>query len=142
MFKKFPTDSGVLYFGRLPDDDMLNFLKSSGVTVVWNLAYELFDLAEKETQLFENVVFSGIADYNTPVNKEKFNEEVSTICEHLENNRKVFVHCFGGRGRTGMALAIIAKVLNNMNSVEALQLAKIYCDGPETGRQKEYVTNY
>lgn len=142
MFKKFPTDFGTLYFGRLPDDDMLNFLKSSEVTVIWNLAYELFDLAEKETQLFDNVVFSGIADYNTPINKEKFNEEVLAICEHLKNNRKVFVHCFGGRGRTGMALAIIAKILNNMNSVEALGLAKIYCDGPETGRQKEYVTNY
>lgn len=142
IYPRFPVYPGELYYGSYPSTKDLYEVKEYGVTVIWNLAYELFDLAEEESKLFDNVVFSAISDFNVPTNYDKFSKEVDIICEHIKNDRKVFVHCYGGRGRTGMALAIIAKVLYKANSDQALNLAKKYCDGPEVDKQVEFVRNF
>lgn len=142
MLNKFPTIRGELYFGPIPDDKTLYELKNEGVTIIWNLGYELFDIAEIEIGCGFWVFEAKISDYNTPLHHQNFKNQLLTICSSLACGYKVFVHCMGGRGRTGMALALIAKIFNGVNSDEALALAKEYCDGPEVDKQIEYVRNF
>lgn len=138
MFKKFSAISGELYYGPMPTFETLKKLESLGINIIWNLGAELQECYNLEKAMFDTV-FSEIPDFSIPPNKNRFLTELNIICENLRAGKKVFVHCLGGRGRTGMALAAVALQLNGLSSFEALNAAKGACNGPETENQKEFI---
>lgn len=137
--RKFPTAKGRLYFGPKPDLETLHALKARNVSTIWNLAAELDEILRDEIDIFgeENVIHSDIEDFSIPNSLDSFVRDMQNIHKRLEDEGSVFVHCYGGRGRTGMALACIAS-LENSGEI-AIRLAKIYCNGPELKSQIEFV---
>lgn len=131
--------SGRIYHGPCPFDDVLSELAEKGVSVVWNLGKELSDIAENERKFFPIVIHSKVQDYSVPESKEEFLADLHTVAEHIRNGRSVFIHCMGGHGRTGMALASLAIVLRNKTPEVALRLSKLACRGPEMDSQVDFV---
>ena len=43
-----------------------------------------------------------------------------------DNNEIVYVHCWGGHGRTGIVIALLLSVLYDLDSEEALRLTELY----------------
>ena len=64
-----------------------------------------------------------------------------------DNNEIVYVHCWGGHGRTGIVIALLLSVLYDLDSEEALRLTELYhskriearLHSPQTSSQMEQV---
>ena len=67
----------------------------------------------------------------------------------LQPHELVYVHCWGGHGRTGIIIALLLSVLYNVDGNEALRLTELYhsqreeecvgCYSPQTKDQCEQV---
>lgn len=136
---KFFSDQHVVFCGPCPIDNVYDMLISEDVSVVWNLAEELADIAEKEKRHFEHVIHTKIPDFSIPRSAEDFMADLASVCDFIVSGKIVFVHCLGGRGRTGTALAAIYRYLDGLQAEEALRLAHKACGGPEVEYQKEFV---
>lgn len=139
----YPTNTpGKVYFGSayLSDGSMYKTfydLKKKGVTIIWNLQEEAWNIQEETSEFY--VVHTPIRDYSIPYSKEMFIQDLSEICGHLIRGNSIFIHCWGGHGRTGLALASLSVWCEGMDPQEALQKSKKYCNGPEVKLQREFV---
>lgn len=136
--KKFPTRSGELYFGSVPSDEALEEMKEIGIDVIWNLASELEDFADYESEFVGEVLQGDIEDFSVPSSGSKFVMQLKYIAGLLNGGKKVFLHCMGGRGRSSMVLACLS-VLNGLSADRSLKLVKQYGSGPETDAQINFV---
>ena len=139
--RKFYTRIGELYSGPAPSRDILERLQNKEIYCIWNLAEELQDMIEVENKYAEQVLFANIPDFSIPKDKKVFFNQLEYICDLLKDDRKIFLHCMAGRGRTGMALACVKRQLEGATALEALTASREHCDGPESDVQVEFVTN-
>lgn len=128
-----------IYFGCYPFKKVLNSLSSEGVGMVWNLLEEEDSCHKAEREIIQNVIWTPIADYSIPHDGESFIQDLNKVAGFVRNGGKVFVHCMGGRGRTGMVLACLLMELEGLYPETALALTKVLCNGPEEESQKEFV---
>lgn len=136
--QKVTTETGSLYVGS--KDDALDLSVGTKFDIIWNLASELAGWKKFQAKNAETVLCAQIEDFGIP-EPELFGYQLELVLTALKNDGSVFVHCVGGHGRTGMALAIIKKQLGASNQ-EALKIAKDYCQGPETKEQIHFVEQY
>lgn len=136
--RRFPTSSGDLYYGPHPNVKTLKALKSMGIDAIWNLASELKLMVPYEKLYAKEVLFGNINDFGVP-DDSSFTSQLDRVVSLLKRGKKVFIHCFGGIGRTSTALAAIKVSLEGTDAKEALDLAGKYAHGPETYEQDEYV---
>jgi hypothetical protein len=134
--KLIKTKSGELYIGRVPSLDEL--ANSGGFDIIWNLAKEFEWFQSIELEYANKVILGNINDYETP-ELIHFKLQLQVVVQCLNAGGKVLVHCFGGRGRTGMALACIKNSLEGMSVKDSLAFTKTACNGPETNAQIEFV---
>lgn len=130
--------SGRVFFGPAPFCNEMIEIKNAGAQIVWNLLEES-DILEEEKNIFSEVVHSPIPDYSIPNQNSNFIENLNIIENRLINGQTVFIHCFGGRGRTGMALAALLMRIDHLSAKEALDQVYQLCRGPETEEQKDFV---
>jgi protein-tyrosine phosphatase len=138
--KLVETTKGNLYIGS--KDDALTLMEGKEGKVydlIWNLAEELAFLAPDEGKIAKSVLCGNIEDYNIPSNVAIFKEQLNKVVDVLSGGGKVFIHCFGGCGRTGMTLAAIKKNLDGLSGEEAIKFAENECEGPETDSQVNFV---
>lgn len=132
-----PTNCGTLLFGRAPFPKTLKRLK--GADCIWNLAEELYFLVWEEQEVAKEVLFGDIRDYDVPDDIEAFVSQLNRAVALLQDGRTVFVHCLGGRGRTGMALAVIKIAMEKVSADVAIEAAIQYAGGPESKKQVAFV---
>ncbi len=137
----------------------LNALFDAGVTVFVDLTAEN-ELDPYEPVLREEAARRGIAvtherfpipDYNVPESPSVMARLLTAIDEHLAAGRTVYLHCWGGIGRTGTTVGCWLE-RHGMDGDEALaQLAawwkdvpksRLHKSSPETAWQKEYVREW
>jgi protein tyrosine/serine phosphatase len=135
--KLIPTKSGKLYVGKVPSSSDLSEIDN--LDIIWNLANEFCNLKLMEENYTKTVLLGKIKDYSIPANIDTFIRQLRLVVDCLKNNGNIFVHCFAGHGRTGMATACILFLINKISIDEALILAKKFCSGPETERQIRFV---
>lgn len=135
--KKMPTSSGKLLFAGMPNNQMLNELIDCDC--IWNLAEELDYLLPYEKLVAKEVIWGNIRDFHQPDDTEKFVSQLKHVVNLLQEGKTVFVHCFGGVGRTGMILAAIKMSLDEMTPDEALKEAFKYSGGPEKTEQFDFI---
>lgn len=127
-----------LYSGHRPETETLEMLYSEGFDCIWNMAKELKSLAEEERDYCPLVLEGKITDYSIPEDAELFASQVEKVCAMLREGKKVFIHCMGGRGRTGMALAGILIGMGG-DAHDALTAIYAHCEGPDTEEQVEFI---
>jgi hypothetical protein len=138
--RRFPINTpGKLYYGPWPSIDMLRTLKKQNVDTVWNLAEELSNLVPLEKYFVPNVIQGDIEDFYIPENMGKFALQLNKIVNLLKSGKNIFVHCFGGHGRTGMTLAAIEMLANDSKPSIALRKSFSATGGPEERSQLRFI---
>lgn len=69
----------------------------------------------------------GIDD-NTAPSIEGFENIILNILTFLGKGKKIFLHCAGGHGRTGIIVAVLLGLIDNLNPQEALNKTQILHD--------------
>lgn len=138
MIHKYPLQKGYIYFGPRPNPNDLEYLKKENVNYIWNLLeLELNSVLRFEKEKFNgNVICGNIPDYNIPKNKELFKEQLLFMHNQLKNGNNIFIHCFAGHGRTGMA---VMGLLLYDGKQDAQKIAYELCSGPETELQIKFI---
>lgn len=140
--QRLKTNSGALYAAS--KDDMLGLFvakKRKVFDIIWNLAVELRFLESEEKKHAKVVICEAIVDYDVPFKPAQFKKHLGQTINCLKSGGSVLVHCLGGHGRTGMVAAILLSKINNIPLAESLKLAQLYCQGPETEEQIQFVFN-
>lgn len=83
-----------------------------------------------------------IEDYKIPENINAFNEGLIEIINASINNKVVFFGCFGGIGRTGIVLACLNKIFNNVGEDLIIKTREYLPHALETNQQMDFVNNY
>lgn len=131
--KKIPTKIGQLYCGPCPYQKELD--DNGPFDCIWNLAKEL----NPASYSADNIIYANIKDMDVPKHTAQFNFQLQLIAKYLLLDKKVFVHCLGGCGRTGLALASLFQIVEGVSIGASLKLAKKYVNGPETYSQIDFV---
>jgi hypothetical protein len=79
-------------------------------------------------------------DYKTPDPKQ-LKAGLKQAVKQILNGRPVYVGCMGGRGRTGLFMAVLAKAFGVANPVEYVR-ANYYHHAVETKPQYQFVTDF
>jgi protein-tyrosine phosphatase len=132
---------GKLWFGASYNsisemNNTFSFLKENNVSIIWNLL-EDDTISKVESRQFE-VINTPIEDYSFPQNIQEFKKTTLEIIELLNNGKNIYVHCFAGHGRTGIAVASI-RVLCGEDIKLVLSETKELVGGPETRSQELFI---
>ena len=163
LYKKtYPVIKNKFYAGRTPVSinkqetyNNLSALIEADIDVIINLTEEgEFLKYENELSFFARgigkniqVIRKAIPDYGVP-NKELMNDILQIIEKSLNENKKVFVHCFGGVGRTGTVVGCyllknnLATEENVFDKIQELRAGLPYAKSPETEEQRQFVLNF
>ena len=144
-------------FGSWPTQDDIQALVDWGVDVIVNLAFS----TEKKVKPYAvpvdkhvEVINFPIRDRSVPENKIDFCSLVVQICNVLSKGKKVYIHCKGGHGRSGLLVASVIAYKTGMSADEAIALTSKYhsdrqvmhqrwrvIGSPQTNYQKTFVRN-
>lgn len=129
---------GRVLAGQYPTDEMMKGIVGVGATIIVNmiLEAELADLkligmdyvpfvreAEKKGHRIEIVHKFGLPDHS--VSEVKMVGAAKYITDIVKNSSKVvYLHCFGGAGRTGVVTALVLGMAFKLNCKEALELTQ------------------
>jgi protein-tyrosine phosphatase len=139
MIKAMPTSTGSLTFSRRPSEWIYDELRGCDLDIWWNLALELDDLAPRMRQCAAEVLCARIADFSIPADVPQFAEQLDQVVTLLRCGGRVHLNCYGGRGRTGLALACVVMLLEEVDPSAALAAAFEASGGPETDEQRGFV---
>ena len=142
---------GKILCGEYPHDiDDITELTDSFIDLV---KYGRYGSIYK-SQLDSNINYRNfpITDHSIP-SKIFCKQIIKYIENELKNKKTIYIHCYGGHGRTGIIAAILLKhIQSNISGIEALEvISHLHCyrnDGgcniqaPETKEQMNYVVNY
>jgi len=110
-------------FGSFPTQDSVNELENEGVKYFVNLTHS----HEKKIVAY-NTNYTQlnypITDRRTPTDIKSFSKfisQVSKIILNLEKGQKVYVHCKGGHGRSGIVVACLLCFIFNISPHDALK---------------------
>ena len=141
MLRTMPTRCGTLTFSRRPDDEIYAALGAGEVDIWWNLALELGDLTPRMHEHAAEVLVGRIPDFGVPSDVPAFAEQLDRVVTLLGCFGHVHVSCYGGRGRTGLALACVRMLLDDEEPAVALAAAREASGGPETDAQAAFVVD-
>ena len=110
--------------------------------IIWNLASELAHYAEWEQKYASLVLLGNVKDYRSPHDEVAFLNQLEQVVECLKKGGRVLVHCLGGHGRTGTAVALILNRLEGFSVQECLKIAREQCQGPEVDEQITIVKDH
>jgi protein-tyrosine phosphatase len=151
-----------IFFGGYPNEEWLNILLENNVKIfvdvtppMEKIKYNLFDykmIVQNHKCLYYNY---PIFDNNIPNNFNEFKEFIISLVNailDLNSEQKIYIHCKGGHGRSGMIVACLLCYLLNINPEKSLQITtqahserenlkekwkNIRC--PQTFRQRKFV---
>jgi CheY-like chemotaxis protein len=130
---------GILTHSCRPSPPIYDALRSENLDCWWNLAEELDDLLPEMRRVAREVLWAQIPDFQPPVDAALFDEQLVSVCAILQGGGRVHVSCFGGIGRTGLAVACVRVRMLGESSQDALAAAFEACGGPLTVEQKDFV---
>ncbi|ABF82097.1 hypothetical protein MIV067L [Invertebrate iridescent virus 3] len=123
----FVADKAI--FGGYPSWEQVQELQTAGV--VWFV--DLTEECEKNVvlyhQLVPNWINYPIKDGGTPQNREKFLTfllAVQILVDGLGPGEKIYLHCRGGHGRSGLVIACFLAMTLNISPKKSLFLVKLY----------------
>ena len=92
-----------------------------------------------------------IRDVSVPKNQEEMRAILDAIHHALSENKIVYLHCWGGRGRTGTVAGCALRELHGLDGGAALRLLSerwqacaksAHSESPETEEQRDFVRSF
>ena len=124
-------------FGSLPNDQTVSELEKIGVKYFVDLTSDREKVKPYSTNF--KVLQYPIPDRKIPKNAITFCEfayKIFHLIKHLKDNEKVYVHCKGGHGRSGIIVASILCLFYKIPPEVALDLTRFYHRQRKTMRDK------
>lgn len=142
MIEGMRIGAGLLTHGGCPSPATYDKLRSQALDCWWNLALELHHLIPDMQVVAREVLWAKIPDHCAPVDPERFAEQAQRVCAVLRDGGHVHVSCFGGSGRTGLAIACIRVRALGEPPADAISASLAVCGGPVHAEQKEFVHGF
>lgn len=128
-------------------------LLDAGITNFIDLTEETEGLLPYSLLICDDAVHERFAvkDVSIPLSKELTRTILDAIDRHLAQGRKVYVHCWGGVGRTGMIIGCWLARNGAGSGAEALQRLRAnwkaceksaWRETPETSAQERYIIDW
>jgi protein-tyrosine phosphatase len=131
-----------------------SLIKTAGVSAFIDLTEEHEGLEPYAYLLdkFEGVSHQRfpIRDMSIPVTKEMTSGILDAIDNHIQGQRLVYLHCWGGIGRTGVIVGcwLVRHGWHGKGALARLQelwqqcSKSAYCSTPQTNEQIQYIVNW
>lgn len=146
---------GRCLFGCYPTNEGLIELVDNNVVVFVDLTTENERVRLNTYETDKEYISYPIKDRYIPINLKSFTKFIINICErinNLEGDEKMYIHCKGGHGRSGIVVASILSYMNKISGEESIILTtkfhnerKVMRDkwrtigSPQTNKQKEFI---
>lgn len=144
-------------FGSYPSQEQVEMFENFGVRYFINLTCD----GEKKITPYQTkytYINYPIPDRRVPTDWKSFAQfiiKVGTIIKSLKNGERIYVHCKGGHGRSGIVVACLLCYLYKITPSEALSKTTRYhsrrkemrekwrkMGSPQTRSQKHFVTKF
>lgn len=99
------------------------------------------DLKAEYTSQGISVIHFPIPDFDTPEDSSVLKKSLDEVIERAKKGENIAVHCFAGRGRTGLYIALLARKVFGLDGQEAIDFVRKYFPAVETQAQEELVKN-
>lgn len=99
------------------------------------------DLNARYTETGLAVIHFPIQDFATPENLSALDQTLQQVLAAARSGRKIAIHCYAGRGRTGLFIALLARRILGLGGEEAVAWVRQYFPAIETQAQIEMVLN-
>lgn len=140
-------------FGSYPDDSKIKELESFGVHYFIDLTSDNDNVPKyKHTSTY---IRYPIEDRSVPMNVVQFSKLIIVLCNIINNlnmTGKIYIHCRGGHGRSGIVVACILAHMYKLDPNEAIDMTCRYHNdrkimkqkwrnigSPQTYKQKQFV---
>ena len=140
------------YFGNYPSQSDINTMEKIGIHYFINLTCEQDRLEKYNVSSKSFQVNLPIFDRNVPNDIFNFTLLILKSVELLHQGQKIYIHCKGGHGRSGILVACILKMYLNVTTDKAIELTTKYHNerngvrekwkrmgSPQTYKQKKFV---
>jgi len=97
------------------------------------------DLAQLYREQGWQVKHLPIVDFDVPENLKMLRQMVELVNQLALEGKNIAVHCYAGRGRTGMFLALLARRILGMDGVKAVKWLRQFFPAVETKEQLRLV---
>ncbi len=97
------------------------------------------DLLEFYKEKGIDVIHLPMADFDVPENNQDLEDAINETIKQAEEGKNLAVHCFAGRGRTGMFIALLARRVLKMGGKESVTWTRKFFPAIETGSQRQIV---
>lgn len=151
MYAQFHSNG---FFGAFPTQTVVDELIEHGVNFIVDLTT---DSEQTRLQPYKSpvpVVRYSINDMSIPIDKG-FAVLLTDIINRINKGSTVYIHCKGGHGRSGIAVAILIARLYNVGAMDAIAMTTHYHDSrtdlklkwrkigsPQTNLQRNYVIQF
>lgn len=126
-------------FGGYPTTEKVKALEDLGVKFFVDLTSEDERLEPYEYSQTSTYISYPIKDRSIPSNIQSFSKliiRLSQLIQTLKNNDKMYIHCKGGHGRSGIIVACILCYLFDLPPDEALARTNVYHSDRKIMREK------
>ena len=144
-------------FGSYPTQETVNYLETMGVVCFVDLTNKDETNITKYSTKVEYVNYP-ILDRKIPLNWKTFAKLILDCCEKIKQlkvGEKIYIHCKGGHGRSGILVACILCYYNNLSVEESLRRTNKYhsertfmkekwrkIGSPQGKKQKDFVFKF
>ena len=113
---------GKVYFGGYPSQEWFNKLREFGITLFVDLTTKYEKHILPYTYSFNSTIHFPIRDNSIPYNAEIYSKFIINLSNRiLSGKEKIYVHCKGGHGRSGMVIASLMCYIDNLHPVQAIE---------------------
>jgi protein-tyrosine phosphatase len=143
---------GKIYRSPMPfaafdiEHTTLDEYKQAGVSSVVMLTEQGEDLLRAGRNLTQayadeqiETIHFPIVDFDTPDDPGRMLAILDEIIHRAEQGKNIAIHCFAGRGRTGMFIALLARKALGMEGQQAIDWVRQYFPAIETDAQENLV---
>ena len=99
------------------------------------------DLKKEYGRHAMSVIHFPIPDFDTPEDSDELTNSLSEVIRRAEKGENIAIHCFAGRGRTGLYIALLARKVLGLGGQEAIEFVRNHFPAVETQAQEELVRN-
>ncbi len=146
--------AGAIYRSPMPfgafdiETTTLKEYQQAGIDLVVMLTTpeEDLDRAGRDLEAFYlkegfQVIRLPIVDFDVPENNAGLDTTLKETIAHAENGKNIAIHCYAGRGRTGMFAALLARRILKLDGLKAIEWTRQFFPAIETEDQALMVIN-